>query len=504
VTSTSPSLTSISPFSAQDWQGGTYSLTEEFDYWIDNITGQVPADLQGTLFRNGPGLLEIGGIPLRHPFDGDGMVCAFSFTPDGRVRFRNRYVRTEGYLAEQAAGKILYRGVFGTAKPGGWLANLFDLRIKNIANTQVLFWGGQLLAMWEAARPYHLDPSNLATLGEADLGGALAPGAAFSAHPRIVPGQNGELTRLVNFGIRVALGTTLTIYELDVAGQIVEQFEYGLPGFAFIHDFVVTPHYCIFFQNPVDFNPLPFLFGLRGPGECLNFQPKQPTRIWVIPRHNQGTPICLETDACFVFHHANAYEDTQGEDDLNIVIDSICYNKFPTLAPEETYRQVDFASLPAGQLWRFHLNLSGRQVKRETITERCCEFPTLHPAYVSQPYQQLYMAVAANTEGNAPLQNILHLDLKTGEQKQWSAAPKGFVGEPVFVPKGLRLGDHACQQTGNETDGWLLTLVYDAAHNRSDLVILDAAALDCGPIARLHLRHPVPYGLHGSFTPQCF
>jgi len=30
----------------------------------------------------------------------------------------------------------LYRGVFGTQKPGGWLlANAFDLKLKNIANT---------------------------------------------------------------------------------------------------------------------------------------------------------------------------------------------------------------------------------------------------------------------------------------------------------------------------------------------------------------------------------
>ena len=38
------------------------------------LTGELPKELEGTLLRNGPGLLEIGGKPLTQPLDGDGMV----------------------------------------------------------------------------------------------------------------------------------------------------------------------------------------------------------------------------------------------------------------------------------------------------------------------------------------------------------------------------------------------------------------------------------------------
>lgn len=55
-----------------------------------------------------------------------------------------------------------------------------------------------------------------------------------------------------------------------------------------------------------------------------------------------------------------------------------------------------------------------------------------------------------------------------------------------------------------EDDGWVLALVYDAAHHRSDVVILDARDLSQEPVARLHLKHHIPYGLHGSFTPESF
>jgi len=31
------------------------NVKEESDYWIDDVEGQIPPELQGTLFRNGPG-----------------------------------------------------------------------------------------------------------------------------------------------------------------------------------------------------------------------------------------------------------------------------------------------------------------------------------------------------------------------------------------------------------------------------------------------------------------
>ena len=188
-------------YTREDWQRGYESQTKEHDYWIDDIEGEIPEDLNGTFFRNGPGLLDINGQSIAHPFDGDGMVCAISFK-NRRAYFRNRFVRTEGYVAEKAAGKILYRGAFGTQKPGGWLANIFDLKNKNIANTGILYWGDKLLALWEGGQPHRLNPQNLETIGIEDLDGILQPGQAFSAHPRIEKGKDGKGDILVNFSVK--------------------------------------------------------------------------------------------------------------------------------------------------------------------------------------------------------------------------------------------------------------------------------------------------------------
>jgi all-trans-8'-apo-beta-carotenal 15,15'-oxygenase len=70
--------------------------------------------------------------------------------------------------------------------------------------------------------------------------------------------------------------------------------------------------------------------------------------------------------------------------------------------------------------------------------------------------------------------------------------PEGFVSEPVFVPH---------PQGKTEDQGWLLTMVYDASYHRSDIILLDAQNLERGAIAKLHLKHHVPYGLHGTFLP---
>lgn len=475
-------------YQREDWQKGYESLKQEFDYPIDDVEGEIPQELHGTLFRNGPGLLDVNGERIHHPFDGDGMISAIAFR-NGHAHFRNRHIRTAAYLEEQKAGKILYRGVFGTKKAGGWLANAFDLRLKNIANTNVIYWGGKLLALWEAADPHRLDPHTLETLGKDSLDGVLAPGEAFAAHPRFDPScnQDGGKPCLVNFSIKVGLSTTITIFELNPDGKVVRKHAHSVPGFAFIHDFAITPNYCIFFQNPVAFNPLPFVFGLRGAAECIKFQPHQPTKVILIPRNPKQSVQILETHSGFVFHHANAFE--QGEE---VVIDSICYESFPEVEPESDFKQVDFDALKPGQLWRFHLNLKDKNVSREPVESRCCEFPTIHKERAGRPYRYLYMCAAHGATGNAPLQAILKIDLESQERQLWSAAPRGFVSEPVFVER---------PNSTDDDDGWILTLVYDAARDRSDVVILDAKDLNRGAIARLHLKHHVPYGLHGSFAP---
>lgn len=476
-------------YSRHDWQRGYESQRREEAYWIDEVEGEIPPELSGTLFRNGPGLLDVGGTPIHHPFDGDGMICAIAFDK-GRAYFQNRFVRTEGFVKEREVGDICYRGVFGTQKAGGWLSNAFDFNLKNIANTNIIYWGGKLLALWEADLPHRLDPYTLKTIGVDNLDGLLEESGAFAAHPWVDPSakSNDGKPCLVNFCLKPGLSTTVFIYELDLEGKLLRKHAHSLPGFAFIHDFAITPNYCILFQNPVKFNPLPFVFGVRGAGECVKFQPDEKTRIALIPRHG-GEVQFLETKAGFVFHHANAFELSEDK----LCIDSICYEYFPEVEPGSDFREVDFDALAPGQLWRFTLDLAHQKVSRELAESRCCEFPFAHPDKAGRPYRYLFLGAAHQESGNAPLQAIEKFDWETRSSKIWSVAPRGYIGEPVLISK----------PGATKEDGvWVMTLIYDASEHRSQLVILDGE--DLNPIARLHLKYHIPYGLHGSWSDYCF
>ncbi|HHP7231963.1 MAG TPA: carotenoid oxygenase family protein [Xenococcaceae cyanobacterium] len=471
-----------------EWQRGYQSQPHETEYLIQDIEGKIPLDLEGTLFRNGPGLLDIAGTPIHHPFDGDGMICAFRIK-NGQAHFRNRFVKTEAYLQEQAAQKILYRGVFGTQKPGGWLNNIFDFKLKNIANTNVIYWGDKLLALWEAAEPYALDPHTLETHGIDYLNGILKPGDAFAAHPWIDPSceLDGGQPCLVNFSLEPGISSKITIFELAPDGKLLRRHAHSIPGFSFIHDFAITPHYCIFFQNAVNFNPFPFLLGLKGAGECVAFQPNRPTRVVLIPRDPSNREIkTFSVESGFVFHHANAWEIEN-----QVCIDSIAYSSLPQVQPDANYQEVDFSSLDPGQLWRFSFNLVDGSVAKKMLEPRCCEFPAIHPDRVGREYRYLFIGAAHQPTGeNAPLQGILKLDLATGERQFHSFAPHGYVSEPIFVPKPNALAEDA---------GWILTLVYDGKNHRSSLAILDGQNLAGEAVALLHLKHHIPYGLHGSW-----
>ncbi len=494
-----------------DWARGYESQPGEHSFWIEHIEGHIPVELHGTLYRNGPGLLDVAGYPVHHPFDGDGMVVAVSFR-DGQAYYRNRFVRTEGFLAEQRAGRPLYRGVFGTQRPGGWLANAFDLRLKNVANTGVLPWAGRLLALWEAAEPYRLDPLTLDTLGLDRLEGLLRPGDAFAAHYHIDPASPWDdgAPVLVNFGLKPGPSTTLNLYEFDPAFRLIRRNSFELDRFAFLHDVAITPRFAIFIQNPVRYDALPYALGLQSAAQGLASQPGRPSTIIVLPRHpGAGAPRAFRAPGGFVWHHANAFED--GDE---LVIDSVWYDSYVGIDPRTNFRRIDFAALPPGKLTRTTLDLRSGAVQRRTIDQRACEFPVLHPALVGRPYRYLYLAAADAPEGNGPLQAIWKLDMESGAQELWSAAPRGFVSEPIFVPRPRSAavasavspdtGDPARNGSPTEDDGWLLALVYDAARHESDLVILDARRPSRGPLARLHPGHHIPHGLHGAFTSRVY
>ena len=96
-----------------------------------------------------------------------------------------------------------------------------------------------------------------------------------------------------------------------------------------------------------------------------------------------------------------------------------------------------------------------------------------------------------------PLQNVVKLSMAPGlgtetpfrqqeaRRDVWDAGPDQFAQEPIFCPR---------PNAQTEDEGWVLTMVYDAASDHTHLVVLDAQDLRSGPVARIKLPQRIPYG----------
>ena len=70
------------------------------------VDGEVPLDLNGTFYRNGPNP-QFAPRGDHHWFGGDGMVHAFHIE-NGRVSYKNRWPRTVKWNLENEAGESLF------------------------------------------------------------------------------------------------------------------------------------------------------------------------------------------------------------------------------------------------------------------------------------------------------------------------------------------------------------------------------------------------------------
>lgn len=469
------------PAPARGPDGVFEPLLDEHDYVVDETEGTLPAELRGTLYRNGPGRWEVGGQAMGHLFDGDGMLSMFVLD-DGVVRYRNRYVRTNHYLAGRASAGVPQRGI-GTLKRGGMLANALRLPA-NVANTSVVLHAGELLALWEGGKPHTLDPDTLETKGIQSFDGALRWVGAFSAHPKVDP-RTGDL---FNFGIELVPRPMLRCYRLDAGGRLHHLRDVHIPAAAFNHDVALTERHMVFVIDPItiDLRGLPAVaLGRQTFDRALRFRADQGTTVALVPRDG-GAPRVLQTESLMHFHVTNAFED--GSD---TVVDLVQWDRdWDDVNVElREFRTAGERDLPfGGRLTRLRITPAGR-VLREQLSPTTGEFPQYDWRLTGREHRYAYLA--AGWEGSAVPNAITKTDHRTGREEA-HILPAGHAAcEPIFVP---------CSADAAEDDGWLLTIAYDPAEHRSRLLVLDARDPGAAPLFSARLRHHVPQSFHGTFT----
>ena len=435
------------------------------------IEGEIPPSLNGTLYRNGPGRLERGGISVGHWFDGDGAILAVHFTGDNASAVY-RYVQTEGFKEEANAGKLLY-GNYGMTAPGAvW--NQWFKPIKNAANTSVLALPDKLLALWEGDNPHALDLHNLDTFGKDDLDG-LDGGLAYSAHPKV----DSETGEIFNFGVSVGLTATLNVYKSDATGKIIKKAAHQLDGVPLLHDFVLAGGYLIFLIPPVRLNLLMPAVGLSCYSDALEWQPSKGTQILVCDR-DLNIVSRSETEPWFQWHFSNGYIDDSGA----VIVDIASYEDFQTNQYLKEVPTGETHTASQSKLARVSLNpQSGKVSNIETLFDRHCEFPIVPQQNVGKYSRYTYLStVKEGTDISKEILNsIARFDCKTDTITEANFGENRYPSEPIYA------------------NGFILTVVYDGDSDCSELWIFDADKLDEKPVCKLSLPSVIPPGFHGCW-----
>jgi len=225
--------------------GGTYApLGAEVDVRDCEIEGEIPDTLSGGFYAVGPDP-QYPLAPGNIPFDGEGHVRLFRIK-HGRVDYRSRYVRTERYVAQDKAGRILmpmYRN-----------PSLDDPSVKGLsrstANTHVIQHKNLILALKEDSAPAALDLNTLETIDPVyTFDGQLPREQPFTAHPKVCSSTGN----LVAFGYEAdAFGSdVIAVFEIDKLGRKIWSAEVRMPYVSSVHDFAVTENHIAFFLTPL-------------------------------------------------------------------------------------------------------------------------------------------------------------------------------------------------------------------------------------------------------------
>ncbi|KAG2421094.1 hypothetical protein HFD88_000710 [Aspergillus terreus] len=454
------------------------------------IHGEIPADINGTFYRVMPDPQMPPFVENDSWFNGDGNITAFEIS-NGSVSFRQRYVRTEKFVRERYAQRALigkYRNKFTDA---------VEFKVRSTANTNVVYFNGQLLALKEDSPPYALDPASLETKGLYDFNGQL-PSVTFTAHPKFDP-ATGEM---ICFGYEAKGDGTPDVcyYNVTPDGRFTEVVWLVAPVVGMIHDLAVTENWVLFPIIP----QLCDIERLKQGGDHWQWSPETPFYVGVLPRRGAKPSDVkwFRYKNCFPSHTANAYEDESG----NLIFDLGLSEKNVFFWWPDAEGNAPEPSSILSQLVRFTINPRSNDldIPAPTLIQKDnSDFYRIDDRFATQRYRHCFCnlmdpalgtdfaAIEPRLGGGYPLYNALaHVDVTTGSTEVYFPGKTHMVQEPVFIPR---------EGSTTEGDGYVLFLVnnYDTMSSELHLVdTKDFSKAKAVVLLPVRLRH----GLHGSWV----
>lgn len=452
----------------------------ENDLYDCEVEGELPADLDGVFYRVGPDPQY--PKPQKYQtdiwFDGEGHVSMFRIK-NGHVDYKTRYARTQRFKAQHAARRSLF----------GMYRNPYtdDPSVKGLsrgtANTQQFFHHGKLLVLKEDSPPVTMDPLTLETTDDYYLFGGQYPSKTHTAHPKI-DSQTGDL---ISFGYEAkGFGTRdIYVFQADAKdGHIKWHAWVQAPYLGMIHDFAVTEQHILFLAVPLAFNEK----NIKNGGVAWAWDSTLPTYLGVMRRGGDGKDMrWFHGEQTMCTHVMGVREDRGGK--IVVDMDGAPGNQFSFFP--NVHEKFDPADA-AGNVRRFTVDL--RRKSNDTYQMQVL-YPQVKGAlsrqddrYLTQPYRYGFLnAFSANGSGWAMF------DHAKEKVKVFSLGKDVRLAEMCFVPRNKNAG---------EADGYLVGVADHAKeHGRSDLIFVDTADLDAGPIARVKMPYQVVTQVHGFWVP---
>lgn len=473
--------------------GGWRPQADEWDSRPVVVQGAVPADLDGMYLRNTENPVH-PAVSHYHPFDGDSMLHMVEFR-GGAAAYRNRFVRTDGFLAEAEAGESLWSGVLempaDAPRQDGWGIRT---RMKDASSTDVVVHQGEALtSFYFCGDLYRVDLSTGETIGKRTWNGSI-PEWGVSAHTKVDP-RTGELL----FFSYSKQAPYLQYGSVDAQGNLQVLVDVALPGPRLPHDMAFTEHYAILNDFPLIWDPALLEADVHVP----RFYKDLPSRFAVVRRDGTGSPIWFEADPTYVLHFVNAFED--GDE---IVLDGFFQgNPSPSTRGAASIEEAAFRSLALDQLetvlhrWRF--NLRTGQSTEEHLSDRFTEFGTMNPTAQMAPHRYIY--APTGVPGRFLFNGLVKHDLQTGEETVVEL-PKGvFASETVMAPRAgvgavAAAGGLAAAGVAAEDDGYLVTFTSDLNTDQSFCLVLDASDPAGEPVCTLRLPQRISSGTHATWA----
>jgi all-trans-8'-apo-beta-carotenal 15,15'-oxygenase len=443
------------------------------------IEGSLPQIAPGVAYWNGPARFTRGSVQYKNWLDGDGLVCALALD-GGRPRVTTRFVRSDKFVQEEAAGRALFRQ-FGTAFEGDRLKR--GIGLESPVNVSVYPFGDAMLAFGEQGLPWAIDPRTLETRGIFTFNNQLNDVTPFSAHPKF-DHLTGEM---FNFGVSFSADRPmLNIFRFDDGGALVYRKRVPLPYPSSMHDFAVSASYAVFYVSPFILDITALMQGGSTLMDALRWEPQRGSHLLVVSREAGEVVMSLPAGNKYCLHLVNAFESAG-----NLIVDVVEYDR-PIYDQYQVIPSL-FENVPPGIPTRITVDVAGARIaSRRQLAYSCApDFPSHDVDLTGRAYADFWMLGIGTTgrPGRKFLNQLVRFNWDSEDVELYQTPPGQYLGgEPLFL-----------RSPSEATSGVVICQSFDAAHTASSFLVFDAFAVSRGPIATLRLPAPVPPLFHSSF-----